>query len=94
MACAFSVVQKVMYFPFSVVCYFTHLMPGRMNGALRVHSDQDEGNSLIKPFMPYLRLLLNALNKMPLVETTAYRGVGVQLDEVWLLVGWIGTLYA
>ena len=65
-----------------------------MNAALRMHSDQDEENSLLKPFMPYLRLLLNALNKMPLVKTTAYRGVSGQLDEVWLLSGWIGSWYA
>ena len=62
-----------------------------MNAALRLHGDQDEEHSLLKPFMPYLRLLLTALNKMPLEKTKVYRGVSGQLDEVWLLVGWIGS---
>ena len=47
-----------------------------LNKALRTH---DEG--AINAFLPYLRLLLTALYKLPLVEVQVYRGVKCDLSE-------------
>ena len=50
-----------------------------MNAALRSHADAQHQ---LQPFLPYLRLLMNALYHMPLVRARVYRGVGAQVAEV------------
>ena len=52
---------------------------GRLNNALRMH---EEDTALLLPFMPYMRLLLSGLYKLPLVQAKMYRGVGAELAEV------------
>ena len=59
--------------------------PGRMNAALRLHDSEDK---LLQPFLPYLRLLLNGLNKIPLVQAQVYRGVDGRLEKVEV-DGWV-----
>ena len=48
-----------------------------LNGALRDHAHPKN----LEAFLPYLKLLLNGLNKLPLVRTQVYRGVNVDLHE-------------
>ena len=49
----------------------------RLNSALRDHKRPE----LLTPFLPYLKLLLTGLNKLPLVRATVYRGVCLDLHE-------------
>ena len=48
-----------------------------LNGALREHSHPEN----LKAFLPYLKLLLKGLNKLPLIRKQVYRGVNVDLHE-------------
>ena len=48
-----------------------------LNSALRDHPHQDK----LAPFLPYLKLLLTGLNKLPLVRAKVYRGVKGDLHE-------------
>lgn len=48
-----------------------------LNSALRDHPNQDK----LAPFLPYLKLLLTGLNKLPLVRAKVYRGVKGDLHE-------------
>ena len=48
-----------------------------MNGALRTH-DLDA----LAPFLPFVKLLLTALYKLPLARAKVYRGVKLDLHEV------------
>ena len=49
----------------------------RLNAALRSHGKRD-----LKPFLPYMKLLLSALYQLPLVQVPTYRGVKLELFEV------------
>ena len=48
-----------------------------LNSALRDHAHPEH----LKAFLPYLKLLLKGLNKLPLVRMQVYRGVNVDLHE-------------
>jgi len=48
-----------------------------LNAALRDHAQPEK----LHPFLPYLRLLLNGLHKLPLVNMRVYRGVKLDLHE-------------
>merc|ERR1719201_25721 len=48
-----------------------------LNSALRDHAHP----SNLKAFLPYLKLLLKGLNKLPLLRKQVYRGVNVDLHE-------------
>merc|ERR1719182_986963 len=48
-----------------------------LNNALRDHAHPEN----LKAFLPYLKLLLKGLNKLPLIRTQVYRGVNVDLHE-------------
>ena len=50
-----------------------------LNTALRDHPR----HSNLKAFRPYLKLLLTALNKLPLVRAKVYRGMNVDLHETY-----------
>jgi len=50
-----------------------------LNSALRDHPNGDK----LAPFLPYLKLLLTGLNKLPLVRTKVYRGVKEDLHEAY-----------
>merc|ERR1719362_2092787 len=43
-----------------------------LNSALRDHAHPEN----LKAFLPYLKLLLKSLNKLPLVRVQVYRGMG------------------
>ena len=63
----------------------------RLNSALRDHVHAEK----LKPFLPYLKLLLKGLNKLPLVRTRVYRGVSVDLhNEYNQLLGKVFTWWA
>jgi len=49
----------------------------RLNSALREHANPEK----LAPFLPYLKLLLTGLNKLPLVRAQVYRGVALDLHE-------------
>ena len=53
-----------------------------MNAALRAH-DYEE----LQPYLPYMKLLLTALYKLPLVEAQVYRGVKADLANVSGVLG-------
>merc|ERR1711939_910370 len=48
-----------------------------LNSALRDHAHPEN----LKAFLPYLKLLLKGLNKLPLIRKKVYRGVTVDLHE-------------
>ena len=48
-----------------------------LNSALRDHSHAEN----LKSFLPYLKLLIKGLNKLPLLRKQVYRGVAVDLHE-------------
>lgn len=48
-----------------------------LNAALRDHIHPES----LQPFLPYLKLLLTGLNKLPLVRTRVYRGIRLDLHE-------------
>merc|ERR1712032_1589993 len=48
-----------------------------LNSALRDHAHPEN----LKAFLPYLKLLLKGLNKLPLIRAKVYRGVNVDLHE-------------
>ena len=48
-----------------------------LNSALRDHTHPEN----LEAFLPYLKLLLKGLNKLPLIRKTVYRGVNVDLHE-------------
>ena len=48
-----------------------------LNSALRDHAHPEN----LKAFLPYLKLLLKGLNKLPLLRKQVYRGVNVDLHE-------------
>ena len=50
-----------------------------LNNALRDHTDV-EGK---KAFLPYLKLLLTGLNKLPLVRAKVYRGIKADVHDVY-----------
>ena len=50
-----------------------------LNNALRDHTDV-EGE---KAFLPYLKLLVTGLNKLPLVRTKVYRGIKADVHDVY-----------
>ena len=50
-----------------------------LNAALRDHTHPDN----LKAFLPYLKLLLTALNKLPLVRAKVYRGMSADLHETY-----------
>ncbi len=55
-----------------------------LNAALRDHCNPHR----LTPFLPYLKLLLTALYKLPLVEAKVYRGVKLDLHDAYdTLVG-------
>ena len=49
----------------------------RLNAALRAHDLVELG-----PYLPFMKLLLSALYKLPLVQAKVYRGVKLDLHEV------------
>jgi hypothetical protein len=51
----------------------------RLNSALRQHTNPEK----LAPFRPYLKLLLTGLNKLPLVRAQVYRGVTLDLHELY-----------
>ena len=48
-----------------------------LNSALRDHAHPEN----VEAFLPYLKLFLKGLNKLPLIRTKVYRGVNVDLHE-------------
>ena len=50
-----------------------------LNKALRDHSDV-EG---VKAFLPYLKLLLTGLNKLPLIRAKVFRGIRTDVHDVY-----------
>ena len=48
-----------------------------LNSALRDHAHAEN----LEAFLPYLKLLIKGLNKLPLLRTKVYRGVNVDLHE-------------
>merc|ERR1719201_1559804 len=48
-----------------------------LNSALRDHAHPEN----LEAFLPYLKLLLKGLNKLPLIRTQVYRGVDADLHE-------------
>jgi len=50
-----------------------------LNTAMRDHTHPEN----LTAFMPYLKLLLTALNKLPLIRQKVYRGMGVDLHETY-----------
>ena len=50
-----------------------------LNAALRDHTNTEN----LKAFKPYLKLLLTALNKLPLVRAKVYRGMNANLHETY-----------
>jgi len=50
----------------------------RLNAALRAHDTVELG-----PYLPFMKLLLTALYKLPLVNAKVYRGVKLNLAEVY-----------
>ena len=48
-----------------------------LNSALRDHAHPEN----LEAFLPYLKLLLKALNKLPLIRQNVYRGVNMDLHE-------------
>jgi len=50
----------------------------RLNGALRAHDLVE-----LAPFLPFMKLLLRALYKLPLVRAKVYRGVKLNLAETY-----------
>ena len=61
-----------------------------MNAALRLHN-YDE----LQPYLPFMKLLLTALYKLPLTETDVYRGVKADLADVSEVIAFVtrGTYY-
>ena len=55
----------------------------RLNAALRNHDTVE-----LEPYLPFMKLLLTALYKLPLVQARVYRGVKLNLSEVHMLVCW------
>ena len=51
-----------------------------LNSILRDHAHSSEA---AKAFLPYLKLLLTGLNKLPLTRVTAYRGIKADVHEVY-----------
>ena len=49
----------------------------RLNAALRNHDVHS-----LEPFLPFMKLLLSALYRLPLVRVRTYRGVKLELSEV------------
>ena len=49
----------------------------RLNSALRAHDLVELG-----PYLPFMKLLLSALYKLPLTQAKVYRGVKLDLHEV------------
>ena len=49
----------------------------RLNAALRTRDKH-----ILEPFLPYMKLLLSALYKLPLVQVRTYRGLKLELFEV------------
>merc|ERR1711934_911469 len=49
----------------------------RLNAALRDRAHPED----LEAFLPYLKLLLKGLNKLPLLRSKVYRGVAVDLHE-------------
>ena len=54
----------------------------RLNAALRNH-DKDS----LEPFLPYVKLLLSALYKLPLIRVPTYRGVKTEM-EIFEVIGY------
>jgi hypothetical protein len=54
----------------------TQSVYAKLNAALR-----EEDRNLVKPYFAYLRLLLDALVKLPKYDKTLYRGVKVDLKD-------------
>ena len=55
---------------------------GRLNKAMREHLHPEK----LEPFLPYLKLLLTGLNKLPLVRKQTYRAVTLDLHEQYNLL--------
>jgi len=53
----------------------------RMNAALREHDMR-----ALEPFLPYMKLLLSALYRLPLVHVQTWRGVKLELHETYNLL--------
>lgn len=49
----------------------------RLNAALRAHDLVELG-----PYLPFMKLLLSALYKLPLTQAKVYRGVRLNLSQV------------
>ena len=63
----------------------------RLNSALRDHINPEK----LAPFLPYLKLLLKGLNKLPLMRARVYRGVTLDLhDQYNQLQGQVFTWWA
>jgi len=45
---------------------------------------RDRDRALLKPFFPYLKLLLSGLYKLPLINVPLYRGVKRDLSELYI----------
>ena len=54
----------------------------RLNAALRTHDV-----SALEPFLPFMKLLLSGLYRLPLTRVRTYRGVKLELYEVSLNMG-------
>ena len=49
----------------------------RLNAALRNHDKRS-----LRPFLPYMKLLLSALYQLPLLRVPTYRGVKLEIFKV------------
>ena len=58
-------------------CFAECCLYPRMNAALRDHD-----LNALAPFLPFMKLLLTALYKLPLTRAKVYRGVKLDLHEV------------
>ena len=51
----------------------------QLNSALRNHLHPEA----LHPFLPYMKLLLTGLNKLPLIRARVYRGINLDLHELY-----------
>ena len=53
----------------------------RLNAALRAHDLVE-----LEPYLPFMKLLLTALYKLPLIKARVYRGVKLDLSNVHIMM--------
>lgn len=51
----------------------------QLNSALRDHMHPE----MLNPFLPYMKILLTGLNKLPLIRARVYRGINLDLHELY-----------